>query len=418
VTARRSHLTSRDSFRVSRGVRWTLAAACPLLAALAAWLAWTVFQERLGGRPAENPWLFALLAAALAGVVLFLAAGTALAWRARLELGEEGFLLRGLFRTRRIPWTKVEGYRWLNGQMNAYLAEDEWPLNLAHFERRAPLYAWFQARVPDLHATELAREAREIDADLELGFTDEERRARLGELRRLVRAVSWPAYAAAGVAAANALFFEWAGVQLAAACVLIAVPPVLVLLALQYRRQIRIGPAEGSAYPDALQGILISGAALSLVAVLDPHTLLGEGFWGWMLPATVLLAGLWLVADRERLREHARSYSGAVLVAAALVFSGFWAGGGVYLFNTGADLSEPDWDVTRVTELDASTTKAGKLYHVTVAPWRASSGPVELDVPRATWEVLRVGAPVRVGVRGGALGIPWVSAVLPAGTSH
>jgi hypothetical protein len=47
-------------------------------------------------------------------------------------------------------------------------------------------------------------------------------------------------------------------------------------------------------------------------------------------------------------------------------------------------------------------------YHVTVAPWSASPEPVELDVPRATYESLAAGASVEIGVRRGALGIPWV----------
>ncbi len=378
------------------------------------WLAWTLFQQRLGGRVSENPWLFALFAAALLGVLVFLAAMAVLAWRAQLELGEEGFHLRGLVRTRWVPWTQVEGYRWLNGQMNVYLAEDEWPLNLGHFERRGPLVAWFAARVPDLHAEALAREADEIRADVALGFTDADKRARLGALRALVRMASWPGYAAAAIGAANALFLERADVQLAAACVLIAVPPVLILLALNYRGQIRIGPVEGSAYPDALPGILAASLALALIALLDPHTLLGDRFQRWAVPAGALLAGLWLAAERDRLREHARSYAGALALGAVLFLSGAWAGGGVYLFNTAADVSEPEWDTTRVSARSTSTTKAGKQYHVTVAPWRASPEPVKLDVPRAIYRRVRVGAPVRVGVRRGALGIPWVAAVRPA----
>jgi hypothetical protein len=368
---------SRESFRIAKGLRVGLAAACPLLAAGAAWFAWTLFQDRLGGRAADNPWLFALLLAALAGALVFLGALLVLAWRARIDLREDGFDLRGLLRTRTVPWRLVEGYRWLNGQMNVYLAEDEWPLNLAHFERRGPLGAWFAARVPDLHAEELRREAREIHADVALGFTDEQKRARLGALRSLVRMVSWPGYAAAAIGGANALFLGREDVQLAAACVLIAVPPVLVLLAIGHRGQIRIGPAQGSAYPDALPGILAASLALGLIALLDPHTLLGDRFARWAVPFGALLAGLWLAFERDRLLEHARSYAGVVIV----------------------------------TALSTSTTKAGRLHHVTVAPWPASREAVKLDVPRATWKSLRVGALVRVAVRRGALGIPWVSAV-------
>jgi hypothetical protein len=68
-----------------------------------------------------------------------------------------------------------------------------------------------------------------------------------------------------------------------------------------------------------------------------------------------------------------------------------------------------------VTARSTSTTKAGKLYHVTVAPWSASPEPVEIDVPRATYRALAVGAPVAIAVRRGALGIPWVSGLVPAG---
>jgi len=415
VPDRSSDLTSSESFRIARGLRVVMSIGCPLLAAGQLGIAWKLWQDRLAGRGWDNDLLFGLMLAALAGLVLLFAAGLALVWRARIDLRDDGFDLTGLFRTRTIPWAKVEGYRRLNGQMNVYLADDQWPLNLAHFERRAALEAWFAARVPDLHAIELAREAGEIRANLELGLTDEERAARLGGLRRMVLVISALGYAAAAIGGANAFFLHREDVQLAAAAALAAIPPLLVLLALQYRNQIRIGPVRGSAYPDALPGILAASLALGLIALLDPHTLLGDGHLRWSVPLAVLLAGLWLIAERERLVGRGRAWGAALIVAAAGALSFSWAGGGVYLVNTGADSSKPQWSTTRVTARSTSTTKAGRLYHVTVAPWAASPDPVKLDVPRRTYQALRVGARVRVGVRRGALGIPWVSGVVPAG---
>ena len=187
---RTSHLTSSESFRIARGLRIAMSVACPLLAAGQAGIAWKLWQDRLAGRGWDNDLLFGLMLAVLAGLVLLFAAGLVLVWRARIDLRDDGFDLRGLLRARTIPWTKVEGYRWMNGQMNAYLADDQWPLNLAHFERRTALEAWFAARVPDLNAVELAREATEIRANLELGLTDEERAARLAGLRRVVLVIS------------------------------------------------------------------------------------------------------------------------------------------------------------------------------------------------------------------------------------
>jgi hypothetical protein len=406
---------TRNSFRLARGLRVVMSLGCPLLGAGQLWIAWTLWQDRLAGRGWQDDGHFALMLAALAGLVLLFAAGLVLAWRLRIDLREDGFELRGLLRTRAIPWSKVEGYRWHNGQMNAYLADDELPLLLGHFERRDALYAAFAARVPDLGALALRREAAEIRADTGLGFTDAAREARLVALRRQVRTASWPGYAAAALGAVNALFLGRADVQLGAACVLSAVPPLLVLLALAHGGRIRIGPAPGSSYPDALPGILAASLALGFLAILDAHTLLGEGFARWTAPLAVGLAGLWLIAERDRLRAHLRSYTGALLLGGVLLLSGAWAGGGVYLINTGADGSAPEWGEARVIQRSTSTTRAGKLYHVTVEPWAASPAPAKLDVPRATYRALRVGSRVRVGVRRGALGIPGVSEVVPAG---
>jgi hypothetical protein len=405
---------SANRFRIAPGLRRVVTIGAPLIAAGHALLAWNLVQDRLAGRGWQSDAPFALMLATLAGIVLLFTAALVFIWRMRIELRADGFELRGLFGTRSIPWSKVEGTRWRNGQMNAYLAHDELPLMLAHFERRELLYAAFRAQVPDLGAVERVREAREMRADMELGFTDQERRVRLAALRRRVRLVSWPGYAAAALGGANAIFFGRADVQLAAACVLAAVPPLLVLLALGHRNRIRIGPAEGSAYPDALPGILAASLALGLIAILDPHTLLGERFAQWTLPLTIALAGLWLLAERERLGARTRSVASALLLAAVAFLSAFWAGGGVYLINVGADDSAPAWGASRVTRLSTSTTKAGKLYHASVEPWSASPEPVELDVPRATYRALHVGARVEIGVRRGALGIPWVDEVRPA----
>lgn len=387
---------------------------CPFLGGGQLWIGWTMWQDRLAGRGWENDLLFALMLVTLAGLVLLFLAALVLVWRARIDLREEGFDLRGLWRTRTLPWSKVEGYRWHRGQMSAYLADDEWPLLLSHFERRHALEAWFAARVPDLDAVALAREAGEIRGNLELGLTDEARAARLGELRRLVLAISGIGYAAAAIGAANAFLLQRADVQLAASAVLAAVPPVLILLALQFRDRVRIGPVKGSSYPDALPGILVASLALGLIALRDPHTLLGDGIVSWTVPLAVLLAGLWLIAERDRLRDRARAWAGVLTIGAAIFLASFWAGGGVYLINTGADVSKSEWSATRVTARSASTTRAGRLYHVTVAAWPRSPEPVRLDVSRDTYDALRIGSRVYVGVRRGALGIPWVAQVVPA----
>src|SRR5262249_57425188 len=87
--------------------------------------------------------------------------------------------------------------------------------------------------------------------------------------------------------------------------------------------------------------------------------------------------------------------------------SGFWAGGAVYQFNKIADVSQPVWGSTTVTAMRESREKTGTSYHVKVAPWSASPHEtVELTVSRETYEMLRPGAAVDIGVRRGALQNP------------
>ena len=64
-----------------------------------------------------------------------------------------------------------------------------------------------------------------------------------------------------------------------------------------------------------------------------------------------------------------------------------------------------------MTRLRESREKTGTAYHAEVAPWSASPEPVELNLSRETYETLRVGAIVEIGVRAGALEIPWVDEV-------
>jgi len=403
-------LPAQSTFVAARWVRWT-APLFPVLAALFGWLAWEIVQQRLAGGRWENVWLFAFVLGALAGLALLFLAAAAWALRARLTIDRDGVVLRGIFGTRAIPWDKFEGYRWIKGELYAYPAGDEWPLSLAYFENQALLRAWIVGRLRDLRAAELQQEDREISADLSLGLRKEEKAAELARLRRLVRPVNWAAYIAAGIGSVNALFFQHAGVQIAAALTLILAPVVLVLVALGHRDHVRLDYKEGTRYPEGASGIIAGGMGLAFISVFDTHTLLGERFYQWTFALTALGAGVWLSVEWPRIRAL-RSWVAALSVASFILLSCFWAGGTVYQLNLIGDTSEPVWHATRVTDLRQSSHRAGTSYYIKVERWDgAQAEPVELEVPRETYRALRAGVAVEVGVRRGALGIPWVQGV-------
>jgi hypothetical protein len=229
----------------------------------------------------------------------------------------------------------------------------------------------------------------------------------------IVRAINWTAYAAAGIGAAHAILRIDERIELAVAPVLIAVPLVMMGLALACPGRVRLNSSEGSSQPDGLNAILWSGLVLVLMLAFDPHTLLGRAYWLWVSPLALAYAALWLHTERERVRPVARSYAIVVAALSLLLMSGAWAAGAVYFVNKHADHSAPSWAQTRVTALRVKGKQKAATWLATVAPWGALREPVELEVPRATYERLRAGAAVEVGVRRGALGVAWVEEVRP-----
>ena len=402
-----------STFRIARWLRWTMGIAAPALAALFAWLGVDIVQAHLAGRGWQNPWGLALVLAVLAGLVLLMLASVVHLLRARLTVDEEGIEVRGLLRTRRIPWEEFEGYRWIRGQMNVHAANAQMPVEVGYFEQRDALYAIFQSRLPDLDAAVTEREAREIRDDLSLGLTQAEKDAALAEMRRLARALNWSAYVAAGVGAVGAIVAAPDWLQVLAAGVLIALSLVLLGLALAHPNRLRLDYREGSIYPEGASGLLAASMGLGAMAALDPHTLLGGRLLYWVAGVGAAFALAWIHVERERLAEHMRSVVGAVNVLALAAFAAFWASGAVVLVNRHADVSQPSWSATRVEAL-RTKGRSAKSYLVRVAPWNGMPEAIELEVPRKAYRALKAGMDVEVGVRAGALDIPWVETVRPA----
>lgn len=259
---------------------------------------------------------------------------------------------------------------------------------------------------------ELVQEAKEIRADHSLGLFEGHKAARLAGLRRIVKAINWVAYVAAAIGGVNALFLDESIVQLVAASALIPVPAALVLLALRYRSHVRLDYKEGSVYPEGATGILASSLTLGLMSLLDHHNMLGDRFAQWTVVIAAGGALLWLHLEWQRILAQRRWMFITLHVGAIVFLSGFWGGGSIYQINKNLDVSEPVWGTTRVTAMRKSKEKTGPAYHVKVAPWNASvAEPVELTVSGETYALLEIGATVEIGVRSGALDIPWVAEV-------
>jgi hypothetical protein len=393
--------------------KWSTVALAPLLIMLLVWAATEVVKNHLSGKGDPNIWVTALVLAVLGSLILVFLVSILWAFRARIVLADDRMTVRGTFRTRVITEAQIEGFRWINGQPHLYLKDREWPIQLAYYQNPYAINAWVFARAQDLAAQELAQEDAAISRDLNLGMTEGQRSARLAKLRKIVKRINVLAYSGAAVGVLNALFLEHDAIAKAAAVVLVSIPIVLDFLALRHHGQIHVDYQEGSRYPQIFSGTMACGIAVALMSVFDKSTLLGNDFYRWFIFLWLAKGLLWLYIDLDRLRMlDARSRFASLVTAICLMLLPlFWVGGSIYQLNQHLDDSSVTWNVTKVVDKRKSKGKTVS-YYVKVKPWSPSlREPPELTVSRKQFEQIKVGMQVKVGVRKGALQIPWVSGI-------
>jgi hypothetical protein len=402
---------------VTPGRKWLTVALAPILVALLVWAASEVVKNYLSGKGDPNIWVTAFVLALLGSLVVVFLASIPWAFRARVVLTDDSMTVRGLFCTRVITEADIEGFRWINGQLHLYSKNREWPVQLSHYQEPYAINAWVFARAHDLAQQELAQEDAGISRDLSLGMTEGQREARLAKLRKVVKTINVLAYGAAAVGVLNVLFLEQHVVTKAAIVVLVSTPILLDLLALRNHGHIRVDYQEGSRYPQIFSGTMACGIAIALMSVFDKTTLLGNEFYRWFIPLALAKGLLWLYVDRDRLRMlYARSRFASTITAMSLMLLPvFWVGGSIYQVNQQLDHSSVTWNSTEVVGKKRSTGRT-VTYYAKVKAWSASlNEPQELVVSRRQFEQIKVGMPIEVGVREGALEIPWVAEIRIAG---
>lgn len=393
--------------------KWLTVAIVPLLVALMVWGAREVIKNYLSGKGDPNVWVTGFVLALLGSLALVFLGSVLWAFRARIVLTSNRMTVRGLIRTRTIAEEQIEGTRWINGQLHLYLKDRQWPLQLSHFENQQVINAWVFRHAQDLGAQELVEEDVAISRDLALGMTQAHKEARLAKLRKIIKNINLLAYCGAVIGVVNVLFLEQDTVAKVVAAVLISIPVLLDLLALRNRGHIRIDYQEGTRYSQIFSTTMVCGIGVVLVSLLDRSTLIGDEFYRWFVPVAVAKGLLWLFIDLDRIRTlHARGWFASTITALSLMLlPAFWVGGSIYQVNQHLDSSSVTWHSTEVIDKKVSKGKTAS-YSIRVAPWTPSlDEPPELTMRRKQFKQIEVGMPIEIGVRQGALEIPWVAEI-------
>lgn len=407
-----AELTSnRSVHRISLKYRWLTVLLVPPLVALMLWAGFESLHNNLGDDGEIQLWVVLMSSLVFGGMALVFVCALVWALRARVIIDGNEMTVRGAFFTTVVTAERMKGFRYVNGQLNLYLKDRRWGLQVAFFEDIRVITEWIRARTNDIVADLLKQEDAAIAGDQELGFSETDKEERLAVLRKVIRRFNYAAYVAGAVGFVNFLYLENSEVELIAFGTLMLVPLMLDMLALANRGHVRVDYEEGSRYPQIFTGTMMAGVVLALFSLLDQGALLDDAFYELLFIFILAKGMLWCFIDRDRLKVLlARSkLVMAITVVALFAVPGFWIGGSLYQVNKLFDESPTRWHATEILEKRISSGKTTS-YAVELAPWDpAQDGPVEYALRRAAFERLEVGMPVQVGVRDGAIGIEWAS---------
>ena len=95
-----------------------------------------------------------------------------------------------------------------------------------------------------------------------------------------------------------------------------------------------------------------------------------------------------------------------------------WVTGGVYQINRHFDISPVTWHATEVVykqdPTDDLVTWLIQSFVIQVAPWDDTRAePLTYDLSLTQLDAVEIGTQARIGVRNGALSIPWVATIEP-----
>ncbi len=342
--------------------------------------------------------------------VIALVPGTMLllkAWRCRLILEGDAIELHSGFRIHRATRHEIEGLRTIENQYGrwtrVYLNDDQHAFNISDsFTGKDDLKEWFKG-IPDLDVRDADQIAEEVSSHDSAGSVGTDRSKGFDLAKRWAIGLS----VLAGAVSIPVIWVNYAPVYRVALVVLLACPPVGIILL--YRFPLHFTAFRRKPDPRADLGFFIVwpgiGVMFSYQTANDPSHLVDslQLFYCVLLIFAGYVAALFQTAWKSPSR-------GAVFFAVALL-GGMYSIGLVNAANSIPDKSPPHLYQSRVLKMHESHSSKGTRYYVRVAPWGPITYPDDVDLPRSTYQAFHVGDPVCFGLHPGFLQAPWYTSM-------
>lgn len=348
--------------------------------------------------------------ALVVGIIL-LAPGAMLllqAWRSRLILERDVIELHTAFRIHHATRDEIEGLRTIQNQYGrwtrVYLKRDRGTFNVSDsFTGEGDLKEWFK-EIPDLDQRDADEIKREISSQDSPALPD------TNSSKAFDRAKAWAVGLSvlAGAISTPVMWVSYAPVYRAALVLLLAYPPVGIMLL--HRFPLLFTAFRRKPDPRADLGFLIVwpgiGVMFSYQTANDPSHLVDSlqlAYW-----VLLIFAGFFAALFQTAWKSPSR----VAVFFAIVLLGGMYSIGLVNAGNTLPDKSEPRLYHTSISKMYESHSSKGTRYYLRVAPWGPIVYPDDVDVPRSTYNTSRVGDPVCFALHPGFLRVPWYT-VMP-----
>lgn len=340
-------------------------------------------------------------------MTLFLVCGTfmliglgliAYAGSMRVMLRQDEIELRSIFSSQTMRRDDVLGYRTIQADGPPVIVlvprwDDRKKLKIPNLFRFDAAFNEWLSKFPNLDEKDEKEAAEELENNQALGPNKAERIAAAKQARLVCRTLTIATFAIA----------VWAWVYPEpyplVILLLVALPWTAVYVASRYRGAVVINQKKNDPHPGVTIPILVPGLVLALVVLNDIHPLLWKSALVMSLIVSVVLIFTALQVDYALQKQKA---------AAVLLFLFFIAYGyGVTMqANASFDRGRPQVYEPQIAKKYVSSGKS-TTYHLLLTPWGPHETYDNVTVSRSFYNAQRVGNPVCVVLRPGALSIPW-----------
>jgi hypothetical protein len=316
-----------------------------------------------------------------------------------LRITTDSITTAGILQTKTLPHTAIRGFTLDQNYTYIHASDPALPkLKISYaVEHYKDIQHWLAAHYPNLDAQELAAHQRTVLTDYRLGWTEDQREARIQRARSTANWLNGIGFVAAG------WVLLWPVPYQVSITVNLLLPVLGIAAMWLHPEVLRIDEASNEAYPQLGALFLMPSLSLSLRALLDFDLLDAEPAWLTVLPAIAGVLIVLALANQNFMTTTRKSALSWVFLVMMAVPYGF---GATILLNCAYDTTSLRLYSARVQRKYISQGKID-TYHVRLGAWAGRSAGEEATISRARYQQLHPGDSVRVGVYPGTLGVPW-----------